>query len=105
MSNNSGGGWGFQIFILLIIIFFPFVLAPIGFVFAPLDAIADAIGTGWVLFLTIILLIALVIYTHISHPAELKKQGKMECPTCKEIISLNAAICPHCGEPIKKENK
>ena len=25
----------------------------------------------------------------------------IECPTCKQQISSNAASCPHCGEPIR----
>ena len=26
----------------------------------------------------------------------------IECPTCKQQISSNAASCPHCGEIIRK---
>ena len=27
------------------------------------------------------------------------------CPTCGGKISSNAAVCPHCGEPIRKTAK
>jgi len=103
MSNNSGGEWGFWIFILLLFVFFPSVFLPLGVVFAPLNAISNTIGDGWMAFGSIVLGILLIVIVLLLPRPDLKTQGKMFCPTCKQIISLNAASCPHCGEPIKKE--
>lgn len=25
----------------------------------------------------------------------------IQCPTCKNKVSINASACPHCGEPIR----
>ncbi len=29
----------------------------------------------------------------------------IKCPMCEREISSNAVACPHCGEPIKRDNK
>ena len=43
----------------------------------------------------------------ISQEKEAPKQNKdlTKCKACGELISKNAALCPHCGEPIPKEKK